>query len=118
MEEYKRFTISLPQDLYEKFEEYRKKLNISRSDAIRKAMNAYLIQKESVLPSGGDVIGCITMIISHEHFEAIHDHEHYHGNSKEKDDRNKEKYFHSHDYQSKPIYANVQQTDLILINDI
>jgi len=120
LEEYKRFTISLPQELYEEFEKYRKKLNISRSDAIRKAMNAYLIQEETSLPSGGDVVGCITMVTSHEHFELTHEHEHQHQHdiSEKEDDMSDNKQVHSHEYQSKPIYANVQQTDLILINDI
>ena len=118
MEEYKRFTISLPQELYKKFEEYRKKLNISRSDAIRKAMNAYLIQEESISHSGSDIVGCITMVTSHEHFELTHEHLHQHGHSEEDNDSSDKNHVHSHDYQSKPIYANVQQTDLILINDI
>ncbi|MFX1276322.1 MAG: CopG family ribbon-helix-helix protein [Promethearchaeota archaeon] len=119
IEEYKRFTISLPQELYEKFENFRKKLNISRSDAIRKAMNAYLIHEKSFLESNTDVVGCITMVTAHEHFELTHeDDDHVHDNIQEHSKGDNQVLYHSHDYQSKPIYANVQQTDLILINDI
>lgn len=85
-------------------------------------MNAYLIQEESLLHSGADVVGCITMVTSHEHFELthehVHEHDHAHGPAKESGVKNELDNTHSHNYQSKPIYANVQQTDLILINDI
>ena len=81
-------------------------------------MNAYLIQGKAELGSSGDVVGCITMITAHEHFDLTHDHSHVHDKFEEQDKKNSHDIYHSHDYQSKPIYANVQQTDLILINDI
>ncbi|MFX1237459.1 MAG: CopG family ribbon-helix-helix protein [Promethearchaeota archaeon] len=114
MEEYKRFTISLPQDLYDKFESFRKKLDVSRSDAIRKAMNAYLVDERNLPEPSTEIVGCITMVTKHEHFEPTHqekkeqDHPHTHPHEIN----------HTHEYQSKPIYANVQQVDLLLINDI
>ena len=43
MEEYKRFTVSLPKDLYDKFEAFRNNIGISRSDSIRKAMYSLMI---------------------------------------------------------------------------
>ncbi|MHA2050354.1 MAG: CopG family ribbon-helix-helix protein [Promethearchaeota archaeon] len=64
MEEYKRFTISLPEKLYEQFEKFRNKLGISRSDAIRKAMHSLMISDENILISSGNVVGCITLIIT------------------------------------------------------
>lgn len=115
-EDYKRFTVSLPQDLYDKFEILKEKLNISRSDCIRKAMHAFMISEENISESTGEVVGCITIIMAHEHLkhdnnqkskkshEHLHDHEHEH--------------FHTHDYSSKPIYANVQQTDSLIAKDI
>ncbi|MBD3193614.1 MAG: ribbon-helix-helix protein, CopG family [Candidatus Lokiarchaeota archaeon] len=111
-EEYKRFTISLPKDLYDEFEVFRNKLNVSRSDAIRKAMHTYMTSEENIPILSGDVVGCITMIMSHEHFEEAHTHNN-HEDLHEKDDST-----HEHEYSSKPIYANVHQTDLILSNDI
>ncbi|UCC18303.1 MAG: CopG family ribbon-helix-helix protein [Promethearchaeota archaeon] len=108
MEEYKRFTISLPQDLYDKFEEFRNKLGISRSDSIRKAMHLFMIQEENISVVSENVVGCITIMMSHEHFELDQHHSH--------EDSDEDK--HNHDYSSRSIYANIQQTDEILKNDI
>ncbi|MFX0106107.1 MAG: CopG family ribbon-helix-helix protein [Candidatus Hodarchaeota archaeon] len=108
MEEYKRFTISLPQDLYNKFEEFRNKLGISRSDAIRKAMHLFMIQEENISVVSENVVGCITIMMAHEHVVLNYDHSHKSLPENE----------HDHDYASGSIYANVQQTDEILKNDI
>ena len=108
MEEYKRFTISLPQDLYDKFEEFRNKLNISRSDAIRKAMYLFMIQEENISVVSENVVGCITLMMTHEHFELNHQHSHEGSDDSQ----------HNHEYSSTSIYANIQQTDEILKNDI
>ena len=108
MEEYKRFTISLPQDLYEKFEEFRNKIGISRSDAIRKSMHLFMIQEENISVASENVVGCITIMMTHEHVDLNHDHSH--GDLHDSD--------HNHEYSSKSIYASVQQTDEILKNDI
>jgi len=132
-EGYKRFTISLPQDLYDDFESFREKLEMSRSDCIRKAMRSYMISDEHVSKTG-NVIGCITIIIIHEHFdpEKQHPHEHILDNdhphklnhSKDYDHPHNHDHIndienqHSHEYISMPVYANVQQTDHILKNDI
>ena len=48
MEEYKRFTISLQQDLYMKFENFRNRIGLSKSDAIRKAMNLFMTQDKNI----------------------------------------------------------------------
>ncbi|MFX0002588.1 MAG: CopG family ribbon-helix-helix protein [Candidatus Hodarchaeota archaeon] len=108
MEEYKRFTISLPQDLYNKFEEFRNKLGISRSDAIRKSMYLFMIQEENISVVSENVVGCISIMMTHEHVEL--NHQHHHENTHDPD--------HDHDYSSRSIYANVQQADEILKNDI
>ncbi len=108
MEEYKRFTISLPQNLYNKFEEFRNKLGISRSDAIRKAMYLFMVQEENISVVSENVVGCIALIMAHEHIELNHQHSHEKIHEAE----------HNHDYSSRSIYANVQQTDEILKNDI
>jgi CopG family nickel-responsive transcriptional regulator len=109
MEEYKRFTVSLPEKLYEQFEIFRKKLGISRSDAIRKAMHSLMISEENILLSTGDVVGCITTIMTHEHPDIKHE-EHSHEFSNSSD--------HDHDYSSGSMYANVHQTDELLKTDI
>ena len=109
MEEYKRFTVSLPKDLYDKFEMFREKLGISRSDGIRKAMQSLMISEENIPLSSGNVVGCIPIIMIHEHFHPQTenhvqvDHDHVH---------------HDHDYDSKPMYATIQQSDEIYKNDI
>jgi CopG family nickel-responsive transcriptional regulator len=109
MEEYKRFTISLPEKLYELFESFRNKLGMSRSDAIRKAMHSFMISEENIPISSGNVVGCITFIMAHEHPD-INQHEHSHNSSHTAD--------HEHDYRSRTMYANVQQTDELLKIDI
>lgn len=117
-EEYKRFTVSLPQDLYDKFEEFRQRLDMSRSDCIRKAMTEYMLSNENIPESSSEVIGCITMIMGHEHLdfkelEHAHPHEEDHHHHDDEDD-----HYHDHDYSSHPKYANVQQADLLISNDI
>ncbi len=111
MEEYKRFTVSLPEKLYEQFEIFRNKLGISRSDAIRKAMHALMISEENISLSKGDVVGCITTIMTHEHPD-IKQEEHSHDFSHSTDHE------HDHDYSSGSMYANVHQTDELLKTDI
>ena len=108
LEEYARFTISLPKDLYEKFEEFREKLGISRSDAIRKSMQSFMISEENIPISSGNVVGCISIIMGHEHYPLEKNHENI----------NHTKGHHHHDYTIRPTYANIQQSDEILKNDI
>ena len=62
-EEYKRFTVSLPEKLYDKFEIFKEQLNCSRSECIRKAMNAFMISEERISDPSTNVVGCITMIM-------------------------------------------------------
>ncbi|MFX1259501.1 MAG: CopG family ribbon-helix-helix protein [Promethearchaeota archaeon] len=110
MEEYKRFTVSVPQEMYERFETFRKKLDISRSDCIRKAMQTYMIREETIFKSSVEVVGCIAIVMTHEHFDLSHQH----SNDFDHQDKN----YHDHEYSSISTYANVQQTDLILNTDI
>ena len=115
MEEYKRFSVSLPKDLYDKFEAFREKLGISRSDSIRKAMYSLMISEENLPFDSGNVVGCIPIIMLHEHSalkqekKLLHEHSH---------DINHDDDHHDHSFDSQPIYASVQQTDEILKNDI
>jgi len=109
MEEYKRFTVSLPEKLYKQFEIFRNKIGISRSDAIRKAMHNLMISEENISLSTGDVVGCITTIMTHEHPDIKHE-EHSHDLSNTID--------HDHEYSSGSMYANVHQTDELLKTDI
>jgi CopG family nickel-responsive transcriptional regulator len=115
MEEYKRFTVSLPKDLYDKFEAFRNKMGISRSDSIRKAMHSLMVDEENISVTSGNVVGCIPIIMLHEHFigkdpkDISHEHSH---------EINHNDGHHDHEYDSGPIYATVQQTDEIRKNDI
>ena len=115
MEEYKRFTVSLPKDLYDKFEVFRNKMGISRSDSIRKAMHSLMVSEENIPFSSGNVVGCIPIIMLHEHFSGSQEKEasHEHSQSINHDDGH-----HDHEYTTGPVYASVQQTDEIRKNDI
>ena len=130
-EEYKRFTVSLPQELYDKIEMYRTELEISRSDAIRRAMNQFLKERdleEGSLSNSTVIVGCITMVMIHEHIKVDdtsfkhdpnidHDHDndqdHDHNHNHDHDHDHK----HVHQYTSKPLYASVQHADLLKAND-
>jgi len=128
MEEYKRFTVSLPQELYKKIEKYRTGLDITRSDAIRKAMHELLdkrFEEEDEFSESTEVVGCITIVMTHEHIKVDdtefdiestdhqHEDEHHHEHDTDQDHEHK----HVHQYTSKPIYASVQHADLLKSND-
>jgi len=115
-EDYRRFTVSLPQDLYDKFEILKEKLNISRSDCIRKAMNAFMISEENISESEGEVVGCITIIMAHEHLK--HDNNHENKKNQEHLHDHEIEHFHIHDFSSKPFYASAQQTDSLVAKEI
>ena len=117
-ENYKRFTVSLPLDLYDDFERFRRKKNLSRSDSTRKAMKTFMISEENILESSGNVVGCITIIMSHEHFKTLEEHEINDHNENNREHFHENNNHHNHDYFSRPIYANIQQTDSLLSNDI
>lgn len=132
-EQLRRFTVSVENDIYEKFEKFRKQLggNISRSQAIRKAMQALMTHEEYVEKMEGDVVGCITLIMRHEHFKSFRNLSKQHSHDDDNTDENSieglenhhkhfhnKMHFHEHDFNSKPIYASVYQTDVILSNDI
>ena len=114
-EEYKRFTVSLPPELYEQIEAFRKKLGVSRSDFIRKATYSYLISEEEIITDSDHVVGCISLIMAHKHLSSESDEDsHIHSQEINHDGD----LHHEHDFSSRPIYANVQQTDEILKTDI
>ncbi|MFX0058006.1 MAG: CopG family ribbon-helix-helix protein [Candidatus Heimdallarchaeota archaeon] len=120
MEEYKRFTVSLPKELYEQFEAFRNKLGISRSDCIRKAMQSFMVSEENLSLTSENVVGCISIIMKHEHFDSKHQHEIKEAEivNQNTHDIDHDHTHHDHEYDSQPIYANIQQTDEILKNDI
>jgi CopG family nickel-responsive transcriptional regulator len=91
---YERFTISLPKDLYDDFEHFRESLGMSRSDAIRKAMQSYMVSEDIKTDIGGDIVGCITYILKHEHFDKLSE------------------------IEVGPKYASIVQSDFIKSNDI
>ena len=112
MEEYKRFTISLPPKLFKELEAFRSKIGISRSNFIKKSIQSFMIQEENIPRASGDVAGCITMVLSHKHVKQaekeIENHPHVHNHDE----------IHEHEYSSHPLYANVQQADTLLSRDI
>ncbi|MHA1725320.1 MAG: CopG family ribbon-helix-helix protein [Promethearchaeota archaeon] len=123
--EYERFTISLPRKLFKEFETFRKKINLSRSESIRKAMSIYMANVERASEFSGNVVGCITMIYRHEHFPVQDDHVHNYskndfspGNNSESKKILQNNDRHVHDYSKGSIYADIFQTDLIKKNDI
>ncbi|MFX1418039.1 MAG: hypothetical protein ACFE9N_03870 [Promethearchaeota archaeon] len=67
-----------------------------------------MLQEEYISVVSENVVGCITLMMTHEHFELNHQHSH------ESSDEHK----HNHEYSSTSVYANIQQTDEILKNDI
>ena len=114
-EEYKRFTISLPPELYEQLEAFRNKLGVSRSDFIRKAIFSYLISEKSILTDSDNVIGCISLIMTHKHVRSESDESNHLHSLEVNHDGD---HHHNHDFASRPTYASVQQTDEILKTDI
>lgn len=128
--EYKRFTVSVPTELYDEFEDLREEIGekISRSDLIRKAMHMYMIEEKQTRHLEQNIVGCIILTMKHEHFDPRKEHSHDHDDTHTHDDHDQEdhdhphehdlKHLHEHDYSSQPIYASVQQADLLLMNDI
>ncbi|MHA1651243.1 MAG: CopG family ribbon-helix-helix protein [Candidatus Helarchaeota archaeon] len=73
-EKFQRFSVSLPKSLLEEFDSVIKLLNMTRSDAIRKAMREYIIKnKKTLTPEKGIVVGSITLILDHEKKYGIMD---------------------------------------------
>lgn len=114
-EEFQRFSISLPTDLFKEFEDFRIKANISRSDAIRKAMREYITKgiAEQKKLEGESITAVIILYMTHAW--QGHDHDH------EKISFAEHSHEHSHDDISKVEEANYfsyPDTDLIKINHL
>ncbi len=134
MEEHNRFTVSLPTDLYKDFEAFRKKLKMSRSDCIRKAMKSFMVSEKRLFNNFTEVIGTIITIMAHSHFEIVHEDKeieeaevepiHNHEMKDEEDHEHDFSNSHLHDhsleaqYTTKPVYATQSQKDFLLSNDI
>ncbi|MHA1265721.1 MAG: nickel-responsive transcriptional regulator NikR [Candidatus Helarchaeota archaeon] len=73
-EKFQRFSVSLPKKLLEEFDQIINILNMSRSDAIRKAMRDYITRNKNLLTiKKGTVVGSITLILDHEQKYGILD---------------------------------------------
>ena len=82
-----RFSVSVPRDIYQGFEEMRKQIGISRSQAIRNAMHLF-VEKEAQnmdYTSGSPeltkladmyTLGTIYMLMKHSHWGITRDHKH------------------------------------------
>jgi metal-responsive CopG/Arc/MetJ family transcriptional regulator len=77
-EEYKRFSISLPKNLFEEFEHLTSTRNTSRSDAIRKAMSDYMLKlsADERLISMEHTTAIIILNMEHTYHGDTHDHSH------------------------------------------
>jgi metal-responsive CopG/Arc/MetJ family transcriptional regulator len=76
-EEFQRFTISLPNDLFQSFEDFRNKNNLSRSDAIRKAMWEYTQKQTEAIRTLSDehLTAVIIIYMTHAYPGDKHDHD-------------------------------------------
>ncbi len=120
-EEFQRFSISLPSNLFTEFEEFRKKNNLSRSDSIRKAMQDYMskeTENERIL-SKDHATALIILRLEHAYVikEEKHNHEHLSA------DQHTEEHSigHSHGNLEDILdakYFTYPDTDLIKINHI
>jgi len=98
-----RFSVSIPADLNQQFEDLRNKLNLNRSDAIRRAMHLFLKNDAKTIPEG-IVIGSITYL------EASH----LHGHPVEHKDQphEHEGYIHTHD-EGEKYYSPVEKVEVV-----
>jgi metal-responsive CopG/Arc/MetJ family transcriptional regulator len=113
--EFQRFSVSLPMDLFNQFEDFRNKTNTSRSDAIRKAMREYITKGMKEQKRLGSETGTAVIIIYMEHAWQGHDHSH------EKISTEEHSHEHSHDNTTKlesASYFSYPDTDLIKINHL
>ena len=114
-----RISFSLPVNLRDEFESLRTQLNLSRSDAIRKAIQEYIIQESKKRGefSNKQIIGTITYIEkSHIHSHPPNQ-EHSHEN-KEDIVNLTESGEHSHDTQKRQYYVSREKMEFIEANEI
>jgi len=117
-EDYERFSISLPKDLFEEFEYYRKSNNITRSEAIRRGMRMYLkniskLKETEKSMENKPVVGVICLLLEHYYIGDKHDHSNI--SLKEHSEA------HLHDSLDEVLdknYYYYQDTDLIKLNHI
>jgi len=76
-DEFTRFTISLPNDLFQSFEDFRTKSNLSRSDAIRKAMWDYTQKQTASIRTLSEehVTAIIIIYMTHAYPGEKHNHD-------------------------------------------
>ena len=117
-----RISFTLPVSLRDKFEKLRTQLNLSRSDAIRKAIQEFIIQESKKREKNGkfsnkQIIGTITYIEkSHIHAHPPN-HKHSHGD-KEDSVNLTESGGHSHDTQNRQYYVTREKMEFIEANEI
>ena len=116
---YDRISFSLPVSLRDEFESLRTQLNLSRSDAIRKAIQEFLIQESKKRRgfSNKQILGTITYIEK--------SHIHAHPPNQEHSHENKEENMnltgsgeHSHDLQHQQYYVPREMLEFIKANEI
>ena len=119
---YDRISFSLPVSLRDEFESLRTQLNLSRSDAIRKAIQEFIIQeskKRGVMGefSNKQILGTV-IYIEKSHIHA-HPPNQKHSHEKEEDNINlKVSGDHSHDTQNRQYYVSREKMEFIEANEI
>ena len=119
---YDRISFSLPVSLRDEFESLRTQLNLSRSDAIRKAIQEFIIQESKKRGKSGkfsnkQIIGTITYIEqSHIHAHPPNQ-KHSHENEEDKL-KLTESGDHSHDTQNRQYYVPREKMEFIEANEI
>ena len=118
---YDRISFSLPVSLRDEFESLRTQLNLSRSDAIRKAIQEFIIQESKkrgkFSNSNKQIIGTITYIEkSHIHAHPPNQ-KHSHGD-KEDSVNLTESGDHSHDTKNRQYYVQRERMEFIEANEI
>lgn len=116
---YDRISFSLPVSLRDEFESLRTQLNLSRSDAIRKAIQEFLIQESKKMGefSNKQILGTI-IYIEKSHIHA-HPPNQKHSHGTEEDNMNlTESGDHSHDKQTHQYYISREKMEFIEANEI
>jgi len=117
-----RISFTLPVNLRDKFETLRIQLNLSRSDAIRKAIQEFLVQESKKRGKNGkfsnkQIIGTITYIEkSHIHAHPPN-REHSHGDKEDGMNLTKSGE-HSHETQNRQYYVPREKMEFIEANEI
>lgn len=109
-EEIERFSVTVPKEIYESFENIRKNIGISRSQAVRNAMHLFIENETQNIEDDSDkvddsfILGTIYLLMKHASWGVTSDHHHEeehhfgHGHHHHHEDNNEDHHggIHSH----------------------